>query len=166
MHVLSLAPNEEVPPSPPLHVQEESNIYREEKLKRRDGDRADGSKSRSNDSVEKTPKKVVVETPQKTIKKQGSSSGGASSSSSVTASEGSKRGKGASASNTNLLQILNDLDDHFLKASESAHEVSKMLEANRMHYHSNFADNRGALSSLPLSRCFGIGFAFGVVYHA
>ncbi|ONK78125.1 uncharacterized protein A4U43_C02F14610 [Asparagus officinalis] len=28
-------------------------------------------------------------------------------------------------------------------ASESAHEVSKMLEATRMHYHSNFADNRG-----------------------
>ncbi|ONK62836.1 uncharacterized protein A4U43_C07F8630 [Asparagus officinalis] len=42
-----------------------------------------------------------------------------------------------------LLQVLIDLDDHFLKASESAHEVSKMLEANRMHYHSNFADNRG-----------------------
>ncbi|ONK68006.1 uncharacterized protein A4U43_C05F6210 [Asparagus officinalis] len=42
-----------------------------------------------------------------------------------------------------LLQVLMDLDDHFLKASEGAHEVSKMLEANRMHYHSNFADNRG-----------------------
>ncbi|XP_028807429.1 nitrate regulatory gene2 protein [Neltuma alba] len=43
----------------------------------------------------------------------------------------------------NLIQIFNELDDHFLKASESAHEVSKMLEATRMHYHSNFADNRG-----------------------
>ncbi|KAF3657717.1 hypothetical protein FXO38_13567 [Capsicum annuum] len=43
----------------------------------------------------------------------------------------------------NLLQILSELDDCFLKASESAHEVSKMLEANRLHYHSNFADNRG-----------------------
>lgn len=42
-----------------------------------------------------------------------------------------------------LLQIFNDLDDCFLKASESAHEVSKMLEAARLHYHSNFADNRG-----------------------
>lgn len=42
-----------------------------------------------------------------------------------------------------LLQVLEQLDDHFLKASESAQEVSKMLEANRMHYHSNFADNRG-----------------------
>ncbi|GLU22189.1 hypothetical protein SLE2022_382820 [Rubroshorea leprosula] len=43
----------------------------------------------------------------------------------------------------NLLTIFEDLDDHFLKASESAHEVSKMLEATRLHYHSNFADNRG-----------------------
>ncbi|GMH14260.1 hypothetical protein Nepgr_016101 [Nepenthes gracilis] len=47
------------------------------------------------------------------------------------------------AKNLNLLQIFNDLDDYFLKASESAHEVSKMLEATRLHYHSNFADNRG-----------------------
>ncbi|XVF74593.1 hypothetical protein PTKIN_Ptkin13bG0122300 [Pterospermum kingtungense] len=43
----------------------------------------------------------------------------------------------------NLLQVFTELDDHFLKASESAHEVSKMLEATRLHYHSNFADNRG-----------------------
>lgn len=43
----------------------------------------------------------------------------------------------------NLLQIFKDLDDHFLKTSESAHDVSKMLEATRLHYHSNFADNRG-----------------------
>lgn len=43
----------------------------------------------------------------------------------------------------NLLQIFSELDDCFLKASQSAHEVSKMLEANRLHYHSNFADNRG-----------------------
>ncbi|CAK7356671.1 unnamed protein product [Dovyalis caffra] len=42
-----------------------------------------------------------------------------------------------------LMQIFVELDDHFLKASESAHEVSKMLEATRLHYHSNFADNRG-----------------------
>ncbi|KAL2346892.1 hypothetical protein Fmac_000892 [Flemingia macrophylla] len=42
-----------------------------------------------------------------------------------------------------LLQILSALDDHFLQASESAQEVSKMLEATRLHYHSNFADNRG-----------------------
>ncbi|XP_062024410.1 protein ALTERED PHOSPHATE STARVATION RESPONSE 1 [Rosa rugosa] len=42
-----------------------------------------------------------------------------------------------------LMEILNQIDDHFLKASESAQEVSKMLEATRLHYHSNFADNRG-----------------------
>ncbi|KAM2868999.1 hypothetical protein FF1_016987 [Malus domestica] len=42
-----------------------------------------------------------------------------------------------------LMDILNKIDDHFLKASESAQEVSKMLEATRLHYHSNFADNRG-----------------------
>ncbi|XP_050364336.1 protein ROLLING AND ERECT LEAF 2-like [Argentina anserina] len=42
-----------------------------------------------------------------------------------------------------LMDILNQIDDHFLKASESAQEVSKMLEATRLHYHSNFADNRG-----------------------
>jgi len=42
-----------------------------------------------------------------------------------------------------LMQILSSLDDHFLKASETAQEVSKMLEATRLHYHSNFADGRG-----------------------
>ncbi|EHA8587421.1 nitrate regulatory gene2 protein [Cocos nucifera] len=56
-----------------------------------------------------------------------------------------KRGKmvAAAAPRIDLLQVLTDIDDHFLKASESAHEVSKMLEATRLHYHSNFADNRG-----------------------
>ncbi|XP_072982700.1 protein ALTERED PHOSPHATE STARVATION RESPONSE 1 [Typha latifolia] len=49
----------------------------------------------------------------------------------------------AEAPSVNLSQVLTDLDEHFLKASESSHEVLKMLEANRMHYHSNFADNRG-----------------------
>lgn len=44
-----------------------------------------------------------------------------------------------------LMKILGELDDHFLKASQSAQEVSKMLEATRLHYHSNFADNRGDL---------------------
>ncbi|CAN1777811.1 Protein ROLLING AND ERECT LEAF 2 [Linum perenne] len=42
-----------------------------------------------------------------------------------------------------LMQIFTELDNHFLAASESAHEVSKMLEATKLHYHSNFADNRG-----------------------
>ncbi|KAL5576420.1 hypothetical protein UlMin_018119 [Ulmus minor] len=56
---------------------------------------------------------------------------------------GSGEGKRMVKHSVNLLQILVELDDHFLKASESAHEVSKMLEATRLHYHSNFADNRG-----------------------
>ncbi|OVA02994.1 protein of unknown function DUF632 [Macleaya cordata] len=55
--------------------------------------------------------------------------------------DGKRSGKGVS--NVSLLQILNDLDEQFLKASQSAYEVSKLLEANRLHYHSNFADNRG-----------------------
>lgn len=58
---------------------------------------------------------------------------------------GEKRGGGGRfpATATNLANVFNELDDNFLKASESAHEVSKMLEATRLHYHSNFADNRG-----------------------
>lgn len=52
----------------------------------------------------------------------------------------------APSSGVNILQVLSVIDDFFLKASESAQEVSKMLEANRLHYHSNFADNRGSHS--------------------
>uniref|UniRef100_I1NND5 DUF632 domain-containing protein n=1 Tax=Oryza glaberrima TaxID=4538 RepID=I1NND5_ORYGL len=52
--------------------------------------------------------------------------------------------KGKTMSGTaSLLQIVAQLDDSFLKASESAHDVSKKLEATRMHYHSNHADSRG-----------------------
>ncbi|XP_074563620.1 protein ALTERED PHOSPHATE STARVATION RESPONSE 1-like [Curcuma longa] len=56
-----------------------------------------------------------------------------------------KRGKivPATRPSVSLSKVLLDLDDHFLKASESTHDVSKMLEATRMHYHSNFADSRG-----------------------
>lgn len=57
-------------------------------------------------------------------------------------------GVGDLVGNTNivdLLKVLGDIDDHFLKASQSAQEVSKMLEATRLHYHSNFADNRGSI---------------------
>lgn len=57
-------------------------------------------------------------------------------------------GKRMAKSNLNLLQIFLELDDDFLKASESAHEVSKLLEATRLHYHSNFADNRGNVLEL------------------
>lgn len=57
----------------------------------------------------------------------------------------SKRGKMAAnaAPSVNLLLVLKKLDDYFLGAYENANEVSKMLAAARLHYHSNFADNRG-----------------------
>ncbi|XP_019438391.1 PREDICTED: uncharacterized protein LOC109344191 [Lupinus angustifolius] len=45
--------------------------------------------------------------------------------------------------NVTLLQILNRIDDKFLKSSESAQEVNKLLEATRLHYLSNYADNQG-----------------------
>ncbi|KAJ0523622.1 hypothetical protein HanIR_Chr10g0495841 [Helianthus annuus] len=54
-----------------------------------------------------------------------------------------RRSSGKGGQSLNLLQIFTELDDCFLKASESASEVSKMLEANRLHYHSNFADSKG-----------------------
>ena len=58
-------------------------------------------------------------------------------------------------SSVSFLNILIGLDDHFLKAFDSAQHVSSMLEAKRMHYHSNFADNRGAWCSWVLTgaRC-------------
>ncbi|WVZ98385.1 hypothetical protein U9M48_043840 [Paspalum notatum var. saurae] len=63
----------------------------------------------------------------------------------VTLVGGGKAGKvvPAEAPRVDLLRVLAEIDDSFLKASESAGEVSKVLEANRMHYHSNFADTRG-----------------------
>lgn len=60
-----------------------------------------------------------------------------------------RKGKMVKVSGTaSLLQIVSQLDDHFLKSSESAHDVSKKLEATRMHYHSNHADSRGKCGSL------------------
>lgn len=61
----------------------------------------------------------------------------------VAPAEGKKKSGG---SNIKLEQIFVELDDSFLKASESAHEVSRMLEATRLHYHSNFADKRGHIN--------------------
>ncbi|XP_044471110.1 protein ALTERED PHOSPHATE STARVATION RESPONSE 1-like isoform X1 [Mangifera indica] len=42
----------------------------------------------------------------------------------------------------NLMHMLSQIDDHFLKASQSSYEISNMLETTKVHYHSNFADNR------------------------
>jgi hypothetical protein len=51
------------------------------------------------------------------------------------------KAKNEAAPRVDLLRVLKEIDDSFLRASESAKEVSTLLEANRMHYHSNFADN-------------------------
>lgn len=53
-----------------------------------------------------------------------------------------RRGMKAGPS-VSLMQILHVFDDHFLKASESTQDVTKMLESTKLRYHSNFADNRG-----------------------
>ncbi|KAG2722950.1 hypothetical protein I3760_02G150900 [Carya illinoinensis] len=90
-----------------------------------DGGGGGGSEVRGTEKVE-----GVVPAVGRTVKKGKQATGGA-------------EGKRTVKPSVNLLQIFSALDDHFLKASESAHEVSKMLEATRLHYHSNFADNRG-----------------------
>ncbi|KAJ0667637.1 hypothetical protein HanPI659440_Chr17g0679981 [Helianthus annuus] len=64
-----------------------------------------------------------------------------------------RRSSGKGEHSLNLLQIFTELNDCFLKASESASEVSKMLEANRLHYHSNFADSKG-----HIDRCVRVLF--------
>eukprot|EP00250_Pteridium_aquilinum_P021328 c2508_g1_i1 orf=80-2221(-) len=46
----------------------------------------------------------------------------------------------AKTSGQELIQILRELDDQFLEAFESGKVVAKLLEARKMHYHSNFAD--------------------------
>uniref|UniRef100_A0A0A9D8T0 DUF632 domain-containing protein n=1 Tax=Arundo donax TaxID=35708 RepID=A0A0A9D8T0_ARUDO len=72
-----------------------------------------------------------------------------------------QKGKMMAASGTaSLLHIVTQLDDHFLKASESAHDVSKILEATRMHYHSNHADSRGKCGH---SVCFLI-FSYSMLH--
>ncbi|KAH7865811.1 hypothetical protein Vadar_011541 [Vaccinium darrowii] len=100
-----------------------------------DGSRGGRKRSGKVEATEVAEKTVEVELPPqpptKAVKKGKQ----------VGPTEGRRGGK--VAPNVSLLQIFTELDDCFLKASESAHEVSKMLEAHRLHYHSNFADNRG-----------------------
>jgi len=80
----------------------------------------------------------------------------------VTLVTGGRAGKVVHAEmpRVDLLRVLAEIDERFLKASESAGEVSKALEANRMHYHSNFADNRGQSLDCALIRanfgCFSL----------
>ncbi|KAL2651723.1 hypothetical protein R1flu_019851 [Riccia fluitans] len=42
-----------------------------------------------------------------------------------------------------LLEVLRDVDDMFLKAAECGDVVSRMLETKKVHYHSSFSDVRG-----------------------
>nr|XP_043637391.1 protein ROLLING AND ERECT LEAF 2-like [Erigeron canadensis] len=49
--------------------------------------------------------------------------------------------------NSKLLDVFTELDDGFLKASESAHQVLKILKANdQLHHHSNLANNQGHIN--------------------
>ncbi|XAR67726.1 hypothetical protein NMG60_11002603 [Bertholletia excelsa] len=66
--------------------------------------------------------------------------------------ESSKKGS-KSGTMSRLMQIYIDLDDYFLKASQSAHDVVEMLQANRMHYHPNYADNRGHMDHSARIMC-------------
>ncbi|CAL9114938.1 unnamed protein product [Musa textilis] len=94
-----------------------------------------------------TPKKVVVETPLAPKvprnQKQGGTAHHHHTASAPTLD--AQRGKTVPAAppSIELMKVLTDLDDLFLRASESTHEVSKVLESTRMHYHSNFVDSRG-----------------------
>ncbi|XP_058728975.1 nitrate regulatory gene2 protein-like [Vicia villosa] len=45
--------------------------------------------------------------------------------------------------NMNMIQVLSEVDNHFIMASESAREVSVILQATRLHYHSNFSNTTG-----------------------
>lgn len=107
----------------------------------------------------KPPKQVKKAKPS-TASSSGSNSGGGgsvhhqhtvSAGAAPMSVDSSKKGRmvtvpGPIISPLNLLRAIDLLDDQFLKAYESAGDVSKMLEATRMHYHSNFAGSRGHIN--------------------
>jgi Protein of unknown function (DUF632) len=113
------------------------------------------------ESPSKPPKQVKKAKPRTVSNSDSNSGGGVSVHHQHTVSAGagpmsvdsSKRGRivtvpGPTISPSNLLIAIDLLDDNFLQAYESAGDVSKMLEAARMHYHSNFAGSRGFVSLL------------------
>lgn len=51
-------------------------------------------------------------------------------------------GGNGGGSKVNLMKVLEEIDEYFLKASECAQEVTKLLEAHKLQYHSSYADNR------------------------
>ncbi|KAJ7962982.1 Protein of unknown function (DUF630 and DUF632) [Quillaja saponaria] len=141
-------PSMENMPGPTLSEAEEVNVNKEEIERKafeertnRVDDDDQGARSGKSEVPEPVPiPEKVVEPP---MPPPAAAAAAGKSLKKVKQGPGSVEGKRIVKSNVNLLQIFTDLDDHFLKASESAHEVSKMLEATRLHYHSNFADNRG-----------------------
>lgn len=57
--------------------------------------------------------------------------------------------------NMNMIQVLSEVDNHFIMASESAREVSVILQATRLHYHSNFSNTTGGNHTIAnLFLCF------------
>ncbi|XP_057514449.1 protein ALTERED PHOSPHATE STARVATION RESPONSE 1-like [Actinidia eriantha] len=127
-------PSMENVPTPSLEEVDEGRSEREEMERRMREEMAKRAEVEAAEAAKKVAEKAAELPPQPATKP-------AKKVKQVALAEGKRGGK--SASNVSLLQIFKELDDCFLKASESAHEVSKMLEANRLHYHSNFADNRG-----------------------
>ncbi|XP_059645589.1 protein ROLLING AND ERECT LEAF 2-like [Cornus florida] len=129
-------------PGSTLEEVEESRVEREEPARKVFEERAKRVEDDGGDGGGRTSGKAEAEAVKAELPPQPSQSGKlVKKVKHVAPAEGKRPGKGTS--NVNLVQIFGELDDCFLKASESAHEVSKMLEANRLHYHSNFADNRG-----------------------
>ncbi|CAN6459701.1 unnamed protein product [Victoria cruziana] len=113
------------PPSPPPPTKDEEND---------DQMPSQNPESVSGEAPEMETFQAATPLPPKAAKKPKESSQVA-----VAGSE-AKRTKGGSA---DLMQILHKLDEQFLKAAESGQAVTKMLEAHRLHYHSNFADDGG-----------------------
>lgn len=131
-------------PGPSLNDEEEINNENDESEGIGFGEMGNGLNGSGVMEVEpKTPEKVVEtkvaeEEEESGVKEVGNMQIEHSS----TAPAQFSRKVGKAVNGVSLMKVLNDIDDHFLKASESAQEVSKMLEATRLHYHSNFADDR------------------------
>eukprot|EP01018_Ginkgo_biloba_P038261 Gb_01964 [translate_table: standard] len=48
----------------------------------------------------------------------------------------------------NLLASIKDIEEQFIRASEAGKEVSRMLESNKVHYHSSFAETEEPSSKI------------------
>lgn len=54
-----------------------------------------------------------------------------------------------------LLDVIKEVDDLFLKAADSAETVSNILETRKVHYHSSFSENlRGENMDMKLLWCW------------